>query len=83
MRGGIGGRAEAIHQHENRHLAARLRPQSQDLPGDQIEESIVATHRQQRFCLLQPHTRAETAIELDEHRLLQQFRCSICLWSRE
>ena len=58
-------RAERVHEHE-RQQRAGLAPGVLHLAHDQVEEGLVASHREQRLGAVHAHRGAEPAVELDD-----------------
>ena len=61
-----GARARAVES----HLCGA--PRVRDLLGDEVEEGVAALERQERLRLLEPHPRAQPAVELEHHGLAQE-----------
>ena len=70
---GVALGVEAVHE-DQRQLGAVLLARLGDLVDDDLEEVHAVAHRQQGFRLVQPHGRAQTAVEFDDDGL-GQGRC--------
>ena len=64
-------RREGVHEHERDPRAGRL-PQRQDLLHDHVEEGLALLDLEQRLRAVHAHRRAEPAVELDDHRLVER-----------
>lgn len=62
---GVGARAERVHE-QQRQWGIVGRARRHDLPHDQVKEGESLAHGQQGLCLVQPHRRAQAAVELDD-----------------
>ena len=68
----VGRGAEAVHEQKPRPLRAVRRAQGEDLPRDKIEEIEPVLHRNERLGPFESHARAETAVQFDHAKLVEQ-----------
>lgn len=76
--GQVSGRARALSGAPRPARRARARPHRRPhtprthLLRNEVQERFAVLHGEQRFCLLQPHGRAQASVELEHGRLGQQ-----------
>ena len=68
----VGGRAEAIHEQEARTRRAVGAAQPEDLAGDEVEKGEAVFDWNEGLGFFQAHTGAESAVQLDQAKLVEQ-----------